>query len=79
MSQENFQPPGVGETSQSVSIFEGFYKVKWSKLPMLRGVPGALPDVLRWIPLQDTSDDVQILMLWSRISFFPLQVLPGAS
>ena len=46
---------------------------------MLRGVLGALPDVLRWIPLQDTSDDVQILMLWSRISFFPLQVLPGAS
>ena len=46
---------------------------------MLRGVPGGLPDVLRPNPLQGKSDYVQILMLWSWIRFFPLQVLSGGS
>ena len=43
---------GVVVTHSAVaSLFWWFYKVKWSKLPMLRGVVGALPDVLRRIPL----------------------------
>ena len=49
--------------SPVASLFWWFYKVKWSKLPILRGVLGALPDVLRWIPLQGKSEYVQILML----------------
>ena len=43
---------GVVVTHSPVaSLFWWFYKVKWSKLHMLRGVLGALPDVLRRIPL----------------------------
>ena len=84
MYEVHFKPNpdllGVVVTHSPVaSLFWWFYKVKWSKLPMLRGVPGALPDVLRRIPLQGKSEYVQILMLWSQIRFVPPQVLSGAS